>query len=290
MWKYKKVLEYPVNITKPNPRFASQMITAIGGPGGELAAAIRYFIQESGQNFGEELDPLVSNSFTFYPELLNTSIDLKELTRQIKKNKRLDFSLLLYGVPGSSKTSFGRYLGEQLGLKVINKNYTELASMWVGETEHNITNLFREGDRDQALIILDECDVLLRDRSQARASWEVSQTEALLTEMENYDYPFIMTTNLYDTLDPAVMRRILYKVRHDYLTPDQVKLAFKRFFGMTIKEDLHLSRLASGDFAIVKKQAEFQGKLKDKKWLIERLTEEMNNKREFKQASNQIKM
>ena len=45
MWEYKKILEYPVNITKPNPRFASQMLTAIGGPGGELAAAIRYFIQ-----------------------------------------------------------------------------------------------------------------------------------------------------------------------------------------------------------------------------------------------------
>ena len=242
-----------------------------------------------GQNFGEELDPLVSNKFKFYPELLNTSVDLRELTKQIKSSKRLDFSLLLYGVPGSSKSSFGRYLGEKLGLKVINKNYTELASMWVGETEHNIANLFREGDREQALIILDECDVLLRDRSKARASWEVSQTEALLTEMENYDYPFIMTTNLYNDLDPAVMRRILYKVRHDYLTADQVKLAFKRFFGLTIKEDLHLSRLSSGDFAVVKKQAEFQGKLKDKNWLINRLTDEMNAKREFMMGSNSIK-
>lgn len=45
MWEYKKILEYPVCITKPNPKFARQMLTAIGGPGGELAAAIRYFIQ-----------------------------------------------------------------------------------------------------------------------------------------------------------------------------------------------------------------------------------------------------
>lgn len=243
-----------------------------------------------GQKYGEDLDPLVNNKFSFYPELLNTSIDLRELTEQIKSNGRLDFSLLLYGVPGSSKTSFGRYLGEQLGLKVINRNYTELASMYVGETEHNIADLFRDGTRDQALIILDECDVLLRDRAQARASWEVSQTEALLTEMERYEYPFIMTTNLYDTLDPAVMRRILYKVKHDYLTPDQVKLAFKLFFGLTIRENLHLSRLSSGDFAVVKKQAEFQGKLKDKAWLIERLSDEMSNKREFRLASNSIKM
>ena len=45
MWEYKKVLEYPVNISKPNVLFVKQMITGIGGPGGELSAAIRYFVQ-----------------------------------------------------------------------------------------------------------------------------------------------------------------------------------------------------------------------------------------------------
>lgn len=234
-----------------------------------------------GQNYGEDLPVLSINKFNFNPDLINASIDLKELTKQIKKNGRLDFGMLLYGVPGSSKSSYGRYLAEQLGLKVINKNYTELASMWVGETEHNIANLFKEGTRDQAVIILDEADVLLRDRTKARASWEVSQTEALLTEMEKYEYPFIMTTNLFEDLDMAVMRRFLYKVKHGYLKVDQVKLAFKHFFGINIKEDLHLSRLTSGDFALVKKQAEFQGKLKDKSWLIDRLTEEMNQKKDI---------
>ena len=192
--------------------------------------------------------------------------------------------MLLYGVPGSSKSSFGRYLAEQLGLKVICRNYTELASMWVGETEHNIAKLFKDGTADQAVIILDEADVLLRDRTQARASWEVSQTEALLTEMENYEYPFIMTTNLFESLDAAVMRRFLYKVKHDYLKSEQVKLAFKHFFGINIKENLHLSRLTSGDFALVKKQAEFQDKLKDKKWLIDRLTEEMQQKKDSRSS------
>ena len=99
--------------------------------------------------------------------------------------------------------------------------------------------------------------------------------------MEKYEYPFIMTTNLFEDLDMAVMRRFLYKVKHGYLKVDQVKLAFKHFFGINIKEDLHLSRLTSGDFAFVKKQAEFQGKLKDKSWLIDRLTEEMNQKKDI---------
>ena len=45
MWEYKKHLEFPVSISKRNLAFAKEMITAIGGPAGELAACIRYFMQ-----------------------------------------------------------------------------------------------------------------------------------------------------------------------------------------------------------------------------------------------------
>lgn len=45
MWTYEKRLEFPVNIKKKNLEFAKVMITAIGGPGGELAAATRYLLQ-----------------------------------------------------------------------------------------------------------------------------------------------------------------------------------------------------------------------------------------------------
>lgn len=45
MWSYEKKLEFPVSISKKNLAFAKQLITAIGGPGGELAAAVRYLMQ-----------------------------------------------------------------------------------------------------------------------------------------------------------------------------------------------------------------------------------------------------
>lgn len=47
MWEYKKCLEYPVNITKPDVKFSELLINAIGGYAGELAAAIRYLMQAS---------------------------------------------------------------------------------------------------------------------------------------------------------------------------------------------------------------------------------------------------
>lgn len=45
MWIYEKKLQHPVKIANPNPRLAGIIITALGGPDGELAAATRYLNQ-----------------------------------------------------------------------------------------------------------------------------------------------------------------------------------------------------------------------------------------------------
>ncbi len=45
MWNYEKRLEYPVNISTPNPKIAQIIITQFGGPDGELSASMRYLSQ-----------------------------------------------------------------------------------------------------------------------------------------------------------------------------------------------------------------------------------------------------
>ena len=45
MWTYEKKLQYPVNIKKPDPRMAQIICAQIGGPDGELTAAMRYLNQ-----------------------------------------------------------------------------------------------------------------------------------------------------------------------------------------------------------------------------------------------------
>ena len=45
MWEYKKMLEFPVSISKPDLKFAKVLITQIGGYAGELGACLRYFMQ-----------------------------------------------------------------------------------------------------------------------------------------------------------------------------------------------------------------------------------------------------
>lgn len=45
MWNYEKRLQYPVKITKTNPKMAQVIISQFGGPDGELAASMRYLSQ-----------------------------------------------------------------------------------------------------------------------------------------------------------------------------------------------------------------------------------------------------
>lgn len=198
----------------------------------------------------------------FCPQLIHADIDLNTLTTQLKELGRLNFSLCLYGASGTGKSAYARYLAEELGLDVLHRRASDLIGSFVGETEQNIAAAFAQAKEDKSMLIFDEADSFLRDRSMALRSWEISSVNEMLTWMESHPYPFICTTNLMDTLDPASLRRFSFKVKYDFLTSEQVQEAFSYFFGMnvTLKQVVGLDKLAPGDFALVKNKAEILGK------------------------------
>ena len=87
-------------------------------------------------------------------------------------------------------------------------------------------------------------------------------------------------TNLMDNLDPASLRRFTFKVKYDFLTKEQIKIAFKYFFNLKVKEEdiVGLNRLSPADFTLIKNKAEIMGFDKDIKTLVKMLQEEQNLK------------
>ena len=152
--------------------------------------------------------------------------------RVSRANADRGFSLCLQGPPGTGKSAFARYLAERLGLEVLQKRASDLLSPWVGETEQQIAAAFAEARDAQAFLIFDEADSLLADRRSAHRSWEVSQVNEMLTWMESHPLPFACTTNFGEHLDPATLRRFVFKVRLDYLAPAQVEEAFRAYFAL----------------------------------------------------------
>lgn len=53
MWIYEKKLEYPIKITKCNPKLAQIIITLYGGPDGEIGASLRYLSQRYSMPYAE---------------------------------------------------------------------------------------------------------------------------------------------------------------------------------------------------------------------------------------------
>ena len=78
------------------------------------------------------------------------------------------------------QTEFVKYLGDVLKTKVNVKMGSDLLSMWVGGTEHNIARAFRQAEAEHAILFLDELDGLVQSRTNAHNSWEVTQVNELL--------------------------------------------------------------------------------------------------------------
>ena len=222
--------------------------------------------------------------------LANTDIKLDSITNGIIKSGKNDWSLILYGVSGTGKTAYAEFLGKKLGKRVIKKKVSDLQSMWVGECEHNIDKAFEEARSENAILLFDEGDCWLRDRRYNRASWETSQTNQFLQNLEAATTPVIITTNLMDSLDQAALRRFVFKVGFKYMTKSQVKEAFKTFYDIdATDEEANISYVTPGDFAVIQKQLEYLDEKPTAAKIKELLLEEVKNKKDdFKENSMKI--
>ncbi len=173
-------------------------------------------------------------------------------------------NILLHGAPGTGKTEFVKFLGKTLDTKVIVKMGSDLLSMWVGGTEQNITDAFRQAKAENAILFLDEIDGLMQSREGAQRSWEVTQVNELLQQMENFGGVLIAATNFSDNLDPASLRRFTFKLEFAHLDDASKKHFFGRMFGvpLTSGEAARLEKipdLSPGDFRTVRQSLYYLG-------------------------------
>jgi len=162
-------------------------------------------------------------------------------------------NILLYGPPGTGKTEFVRHIARSLGRNLLVRRASDLLGMYVGQTEANIAEAFKEAERTKSILFFDEADSFLRDRSGAMQGHEVSKVNEILTRMESFKGIFIAATNFEGSLDSASRRRFAVKLGFGYLKPEGIRNVWNVFFpGIDCPETAtRLSMLTPGDFNAV---------------------------------------
>lgn len=236
---------------------------------------------------GRRATPQCLVDVEFSTDLLNTDADMLTLARQICENSNgLPFSMCLYGVSGAGKSAFAKYLAKCLGRDLLQKRASDLFGRYIGDTEAAIARSFAEAEAKGAILMFDEADSFLMNKQHATKNWEHSCVNEMLLQMENATIPFICTTNTMDYLDQAVLRRFLFKVKYDYMTAEQTKLAFQYFFGaVPTRWPIELKFATPGDFAVVKRKARILA-IDDINTLLDMVVSEIKIKPVAKQLKN----
>jgi SpoVK/Ycf46/Vps4 family AAA+-type ATPase len=146
-------------------------------------------------------------------------LDAWDLRR--RAHAQLGARLLLTGPPGTGKSLAARAVATVAGTDLLVVDVSRLVSKWLGETEKNLAAAFEAAERTQAVLMLDEADVLFGSRtdiSDAQDRYANLETAYLLTRLDRFDGLVILTTNMVGNVDPAFLRRIDYVV--EFPLPD----------------------------------------------------------------------
>lgn len=226
---------------------------------------LRVAIQKSQKLLGRSKKEDLRVSSTKYDlNYLNLSslYSIEQIINALKKRKR--GNMCFYGLPGTGKTMLAEHLAVALDLPLKIVRASDIMGKYVGETEKGIRLMFDSAQEEDCILLLDEADSFLRDRTSARYAWEISAVNELLQGMERFNGIFVCTTNLFNNLDQACLRRFVFKIEFKALTQEQAWKMFTTEVDLTATKKSDIDELKSllmgihnltpGDFAVIKNQ------------------------------------
>ena len=211
-----------------------------------------------------KIEPLVEGKIRYHLDWVACNDDIHKITEGLKRTKR--GRICCYGPPGTGKTAWANWLGQELGMSVLVCQGSDLLDMYVGGTEKKIAQAFAQAKENNMVLVFDEIDTFLFARENGQRSWERSQVNEMLTQIEKFEGLLVVSTNLMEGLDPAALRRFDLKLHFNYLKPEQaIKFAQEQANTLSLpaltdveQESIaQLGNLTPGDFAAVARRHRF---------------------------------
>jgi hypothetical protein len=128
-----------------------------------------------------------------------------------KLSRGRGLNVLFTGPSGTGKTMAAEVLAGDLGLDLYQIDLSTIVSKYIGETEKNLSAVFREAEECQTLLFFDEADALFGKRTEvqdAHDRYANIEVNYLLQRLEQYEGVVVLATNLQRNLDDAFLRRM----------------------------------------------------------------------------------
>ncbi len=165
---------------------------------------------------------------------------LRELERRCRHRERLLAHLgpafgasanrgvraLFSGASGTGKTLAARILAAQLGMDLYRVDLAAVVNKYIGETEKNLHRVLSTAEALDVILLLDEGDALLGNRTEVRSSndrYANLETNYLLQRLEHYQGILLITSNASENIDSAFQRRL------DVVVPFMIPQAAERW-------------------------------------------------------------
>ncbi|GAA0268742.1 ATP-binding protein [Cryptosporangium japonicum] len=137
---------------------------------------------------------------------------------------------LFYGPPGTGKTMLARALANEIGARFREIRTTEILDKWLGASERNIKQIFRDARRytEPTVMLFDEFDTIIGYASEGgdAASQAINSVAGIFkqemnTLIEANPNVFVVaTTNFPERIDPSLVRSGRFDIKLAVPAPD----------------------------------------------------------------------
>jgi len=158
---------------------------------------------------------------------------LQELCQQVRHRKRVytDWGFdqrlslgkgaiaLFSGDSGTGKTLSAEIIARDLGLDLYKIDLSLVVSKYIGETEKNLSQVFQEAQKSNAILFFDEADALFGKRSEVKDAhdrYANIEINYLLQRVEEYEGVIILASNLSKNIDSAFVRRLHFSIEFPF--------------------------------------------------------------------------
>jgi AAA+ superfamily predicted ATPase len=136
-------------------------------------------------------------------------------------SRRAGLSALFHGPSGTGKTMAASLVARELEMDLFRIDLSKITSMWIGESEKHISEVFEQASLSRAILLFDEADSLFAKRTEVKNSTDRYANlgvNFLLQQIEDYQGISILTTNKPENIDEAFKRRLRFDI--EFPLPD----------------------------------------------------------------------